>query len=137
MGMTHLRIKKLSICIRFCLKLPKSALETHETKPGFPVGPQTSGLLSGKDRPLLVLSKRGKSDRIAWPCWSPLAVKAVLIRNWIFRPNIYAALLPEGFAKSGVLVTTVWRVLRLRMDETASSIRNSCEYIEKAVADSR
>lgn len=35
-----LDVKELSICIRVCLKLRKSAPETHETEPGFPVGPQ-------------------------------------------------------------------------------------------------
>jgi len=59
-----LDVKELSIRITFCLKLRKYALETHETKRRFPVGSQTNGLLSGKPRPLLVLSKRGKSDRM-------------------------------------------------------------------------
>jgi hypothetical protein len=37
---------------------------------------------------------------------------------------------------SGSLVTTTWRVLRLRMDETACRY-GSFEYIKQAVADSR
>jgi hypothetical protein len=31
---------------------------------------------------------------------------------------------------SGSLITTVWHVFRLRMEETASSIEGSCEYTE-------
>jgi hypothetical protein len=30
----------------------------------------------------------------------------------------------------GSLVTTTWRVLRLRMEETPYSLEGSCEYIE-------
>jgi hypothetical protein len=37
----------------------------------------------------------------------------------------------------GSLVTTAWRVLRLRMEGSPAGTEGSCEYIEYAVADSR
>jgi len=37
----------------------------------------------------------------------------------------------------GSLVTTAWRVLRLRMERIPPSSEGSSEYTEKAVADSR
>jgi hypothetical protein len=35
------------------------------------------------------------------------------------------------------LVTTAWRVLRLRMEGRSPDTEGSCEYIEQAVAESR
>jgi hypothetical protein len=37
----------------------------------------------------------------------------------------------------GSLVTTAWRILRLRMEGSPPGPDGSCEYIEKAGADSR
>jgi len=37
----------------------------------------------------------------------------------------------------GSLVTTAWRVLRLRMEERPPHTEGSCEYIEQAVVDGR
>jgi hypothetical protein len=37
---------------------------------------------------------------------------------------------PRPSMLGGSLVTTAWRVLRLRMEDTASRCGGSCEYIE-------
>jgi hypothetical protein len=42
-----------------------------------------------------------------------------------------------NYMLGGSLVATAWRVLRLRMEKTASGLEDSWEYIEHAVADSR
>jgi hypothetical protein len=38
---------------------------------------------------------------------------------------------------NGFVVTTAWRDLRLRMEDTARDMEGKCEYIEQAIADSR
>jgi len=38
---------------------------------------------------------------------------------------------------AGSLVTTAWRLLRLRMEERPPDMAGNCEYIEQAVADKR
>jgi hypothetical protein len=42
-----------------------------------------------------------------------------------------------GIRDKWFIVTTVWRVLRLRNKERPPGMKGSCEYIEYAVADSR
>jgi hypothetical protein len=41
------------------------------------------------------------------------------------------------FRDKWVPVTPAWRVLRLLMEEQPADMEGSCEYIERAVADSR
>jgi hypothetical protein len=52
-------------------------------------------------------------------------------------PHFITKLVLMRVLLGGFLVTTAWRVLRLRMEETPPGMEGSCEYIKEAVADSR
>ena len=67
-------------------------------------------------------------DTILGRCHSPSVFK-ICFPNF----NFNVILLRDKW----VPVTTAWRVPRLRMEELSPDMEGSCEYTEKAVADSR